>query len=199
MAKSPSALTSPSLGSTSAFDWSTGGLFTPDAAGPGLVQKQVVRVKGTALETLVVLYMKLAVPRSSNTQALPLFPDDGIRLKVSQVYPVSLAKGGKTVIPPDASRNLQRAAEILAFSRTNVLGPSVEDETSLSSAEKSSRPTKRAKITTSNFHVSLVIPPDSTDQSTSKTDDRSYFIAIVQFSISYTSSPPKWPYVVSRV
>lgn len=199
MAKSPSALTSPSLGSTSTFDWSNGGPITPDASGPRLVQKQVVRVKGTASEALIVLYLKLAVPRTSNTQTVELFPDDGVILKSSQVYSVNVVKG-KTLIPPDASRSLQRASEILSISRTNAFASSVGDETSLSSTEKTFRSAaKRAKITTSNFQVSFVVPPD-TDQSTSKVvDDKAHFVAIIHLSISYASKPPKWPYVVSLV
>lgn len=196
-----SALSSPSLGSASLME-SPAGPFSPDPSGGSrlVVQKQVVKVKGMGTEASVLLYYKLAVPSTTITQTFQLFPDEGVILKMSQVYSVnSSSKEGRIVIPPDASRHLQRAAEVLKIGRAPVSLVSTTNGTQGSHDSRGSSRTKKAKITTSNFHVSLVVPPYTERPTSQKGEDRSHFIAVVQLTVPFALIPPKWPYTVSAL
>jgi hypothetical protein len=188
-----SALSSPSLGSASLMDWPSGP-FSPDpSGGPRLVvQKQVVKVKGVKSEASVVLYYKLAVPTTAITQTFQLFSDEGITLNSSQVFPIT----GSKVISPGASRQLQKAAEVLGIGQATTDSSALKDNQVSQESQGPSR-MRKAKITTSNFHVSLVVPPEADRLTTQKGDDRSHYIAVVQLTVSFALTPPRWPYVVS--
>lgn len=165
---------------------------------PRIVQKQVLQARGHADGCSVVLFLRLALPGSSKTRSFPLFPDDGVKLKSSAVYPVTLAKGGRTVIPPDASNGLKRASRILAFGgqedERNGRMPSIVDDRA-GETESASLKQVKPRITSSNFHITVVCPPSKEGPSEGQT--KSHFVAVIQIEVGLSLKPPNWPFEVS--
>lgn len=169
---------------------------------PRIVQKQVLRVRGHAKGCTALLYLRLAIPTPRRTRTFALFPDEGVKLKASIVYPVELEKGGRTVLPSDASDGLKRASNILSGQseknqqpcNPEARGQEQGKEPFTQDKSKKSKP----RITCSNFHVSLVCPPGS---DTIPNDDvesvgKSHFVAVIQMELELALSPPKWPFEV---
>jgi hypothetical protein len=171
---------------------------TPDSRiGQRPVQKQVVRVKGLHSETLVKLYLKLVVPRSSHTY--PLFPDENVSLKASQVYPVSVGKGGRVLIPPNASPSLLKAFDALAISGTATANSPISESSNSASNNTAPKVTRKSRITTSNFHVCFIVPPGLDTYFSQANDEKLHFIAIVHMAVKFTHQPPRWPYMVRGI
>lgn len=164
-----------------------------------VVQKQVIQICSNNKGCSTVLYMRLALPKSSKKRSYALFPEEeGIRLKSSAVYPVSVDKSGKTLLPQDASPALKRASRILAFGsnapETPLASTFPETSNSDDSGNESSNKLVKPRITISNFQIT-VVSPQSKEEHTD-TLEKLYYLAVVQIDVGLHRSPPTWPFEV---
>ncbi|PWN93601.1 hypothetical protein FA10DRAFT_27015 [Acaromyces ingoldii] len=151
---------------------------------PRVVQKCVARVKGTSRGAIYTLYLRLALPPSTTTQTFPLLPDDQVKLRSSAVYavrPGSDPQGSK-----ETSQGFKRAASILGL-QTGIHADDFTVDAAASTAET------KPRITTSNFHISLVQPPVSAASTV-----KQIRLVVLQLEVGLVAVPPTSPFIVSR-
>lgn len=162
-----------------------------------VVQKQVIQICANNKGCSIILFMRLALPKSSKKRSYALFPEEeGIRLKSAAVHPVSVDKAGKTILPGNANSAVKRAFKILAFGNTAPETPvaSTFAEASNSDDPENENSTNQVKprITISNFQITIV-SPQSREEHTD-TSEKLYYLAVIQIDVGLHKGPPTWPF-----
>lgn len=163
-----------------------------------IVQKQVIQICGNKKGCSAVLFMRLALPTSSRKRSYSLFPEEeGVKLKSTAVYPISLDKNGKIILPKDAGPALKRASRILTVGsnaeESSLTSNLTEHSNKEDSESESSSKLVKPRITISNFQITIVSSQTSEEQ-INPAFDKQHYLAVIQIDVGLRKSPPTWPF-----
>ncbi|PWN37961.1 uncharacterized protein FA14DRAFT_159757 [Meira miltonrushii] len=162
-----------------------------------VVQKQVIQICAHSKGCSVVLFMRLALPKSSKKRSYALFPEvsdeEGIRLKSSAVYPVSVDKAGKTLLPQNASPTLKRASRILAIRYNAPETPLANTFAEAWNSDDSGSENNIKQVKPRLISDLQITIPQSGEEHTDASE-KLYYLAVIQIEVGLHKAPPNWPF-----